>query len=165
MIDKIALANMKYHKRKNILTGIAIFLTTLLLFMVPTIGYDMILAEKEGIKVLYPPIHALFREVDEEMAQKLAAHHLVKCYGLRSDVGYMTHDEADISLIYMDEMGFDLYQLEIVEGEMPKKDNEIVVSEGILQELSQTAEIGDKILVPYQVQRNGGLDYTEERSL
>lgn len=163
MIDKIALANMKYHKRKNILTGIAIFLTTLLLFMVPTIGYDMILAEKEGIKVLYPPIHALFREVDEEMAQKLAAHHLVKCYGLRSDVGYMTHDEADISLIYMDEMGFDLYQLEIVEGEMPKKDNEIVVSEGILQELSQTAEIGDKILVPYQVQRNGGLDYTEER--
>ncbi len=163
MIGKIALANMRYHKSKNILTGIAIFLTTLLLFMVPTIGYDMILAEKEGIKVLYPPIHALFREVDEEMVQKLAAHHLVKCYGLRSDVGYMAHDEADISLIYMDEMGFDLYQLEIVEGEMPKKDNEIVVSEGILQELSQTAEIGDKILVPYQVQRNGGLDYTEER--
>lgn len=89
MIGKIALANMKYHKSKNILTGIAIFLTTLLLFVVPTVGYDMIVAEKIGINELYPTWHALFRNIDEETAQKLSVHHLVKRYGLRSDVGYM----------------------------------------------------------------------------
>ena len=163
MIGKIALANMKYHKSKNILTGIAIFLTTLLLFVVPTVGYDMIIEEREGIKELYPTWHALFRNIDEETVQKLSAHHSVECYGLRSDVGYMTDEDADIALIYMDEEGLELYQMELVEGELPETENEIVVSEGILKELSQTGEVGDTITVPYQVERNGGLDYTEER--
>ena len=163
MIGKIALANMKYHKSKNILTGIAIFLTTLLLFVVPTVGYDMIISEKAGISELYPTWHALFRNIDEETAQKLSAHHLVKRYGLRSDVGYMTDDDADIALIYMDEEGLDLYKIEIAEGKWPEAENEIVVSPGILEELSQTGEIGDTITVPYQVERNGGLDFTEEK--
>ncbi len=163
MIGKIALANMKYHKSKNILTGIAIFLTTLLLFVVPTVGYDMIISEKAGISELYPTWHALFRNIDEETAQKLSAHHLVKRYGLRSDVGYMTDDDADIALIYMDEEGLDLYKIEIAEGKLPEAENEIVVSPGILEELSQTGEIGDTITVPYQVERNGGLDFTEEK--
>ena len=42
MVTEIAVANMKYHKSKNILTGIAIFLTTLLLFLVPTLCMDLI---------------------------------------------------------------------------------------------------------------------------
>lgn len=163
MIGRIALANMKYHKSKNILTGIAIFLTTLLLFVVPTVGYDMILAEKAGINELYPTWHALFRNIDEETTQKLAAHHLVKCYGLRSDVGYMTDDDADIALIYMDKDALELYQMELLEGELPEAENEIVVTRGILNEISEAGEIGDTITVPYQVERNGGLDYTEEK--
>ena len=163
MIGKIALANMKYHKSKNILTGIAIFLTTLLLFVVPTVGYDMIVAEKIGINELYPTWHALFRNIDEETAQKLSVHHLVKRYGLRSDVGYMTDEDADIALMYMDAEGLDLYKMELSEGKLPEAENEIVVSPGILEELSQTGEIGDTILVPYQVDRNGGLDFTEEK--
>ena len=101
MIGRIALANMKYHKSKNILTGIAIFLTTMLLFVVPTIGYDMILGERAGINELFPTWHALFREVNEETAQKMAAHHLVKCHGLRSDVGYKKTEDADIAMIDM----------------------------------------------------------------
>lgn len=163
MIRRIALANMKYNKSKNILTGIAIFLTTILLFVVPSVGYDMLLGEKEGIKELYPNWHALFRNIDEEAVQKLAAHHLVKRCGLRSDVGYMADDDADIGLIYMDEEGLDLYKIELLEGRLPEAENEIVVTRGILKELSQTGEIGDRITVPYQVDRNGGLDYIEEK--
>lgn len=163
MIGRIALANMKYHKSKNILTGIAIFLTTLLLFVVPTIGYDMILGEKAGINALYPTWHALFRDVNEETAQKMAAHHLVKCHGLRSDVGYMKAEDADIAMMYMDEKGLELHQLELIEGALPQAKNEIVVTKGILNELSQNGEVGDTITVPYQVERNGGLDYAQEK--
>ena len=49
MVFKIALSNMKYHKSKNILTGIAIFLTTLLLFLVPTMGMDLINSQKAAV--------------------------------------------------------------------------------------------------------------------
>ena len=163
MTGKIAIANMKYHKSKNILTGIAIFLTTLLLFIVPTVGYDLISGQQAAINELYPTWHALYRDVPEETVQKLSAHHLISRWGLRSDVGYMAVEDAEISMIYMDEEGLDLYHLELAEGTLPHAENEIVVSKGILKELSQTGGIGATIKVPYQVNRNGGLDYAQEK--
>lgn len=45
MVSRIAFDNMKYHKSKNILTGIAVFLTTVLLFVIPTVGKDLIDAQ------------------------------------------------------------------------------------------------------------------------
>lgn len=163
MIGKIAIANMKYHRSKNILTGIAIFLTTLLLFIVPTVGYDLISGQQAVINELYPTWHALYRDVSEDTVQKLSAHHLISRWGLRSDVGYMAVEDADIAMIYMDEEGLELYHLELAEGALPKAENEIVVSEGILEELSQTGKIGDTITVSYQVNRDGGLDYVQEK--
>lgn len=163
MIRKIAIANMKYHRSKNILTGIAIFLTTLLLFIVPTVGYDLISGQQAAINELYPTWHALYRDVPENTVQKLSAHHLISHWGLRSDVGYMAVEAAEISLIYMDEAGLDLYHLELAEGTLPYAENEIVVSKGILQELSQSGGIGDTITVSYQVNRGGGLDYVQEK--
>lgn len=163
MTTKIACANMKYHKSKNVLIGIAIFLTTLLLFIVPTIGINLINSEKACIKEIYPSWHALFREVDEQTVSKLAAHHGVSEYGLRSDVGYMVAEDADIALYYFDEKGLELYNMELASGRLPEKENEIVVSEGILRQLKQKGEIGDTILVPYQIYRDGGLDHAEKR--
>ncbi len=163
MVTKIALANARYHKSKNILTGIAIFLTTLLLFLVPTIGYDMIESQDAVINEMYPNWHALYRDVTEEIAAKLSVHHSVARWGLRSDLGYMVTPDADIAMIYLDAEGFGMYQMELSEGRLPKAENEIVVSEGILDELSQSGEIGDIITIPYQVYRDGGLDFIQEK--
>ncbi|MGN0343700.1 MAG: ABC transporter permease [Lachnospiraceae bacterium] len=163
MIGKIAIANMKYHRSKNILTGIAIFLTTLLLFIVPTVGYDLISGQQAVVNELYPIWHALYRDVQEDTVQRLSAHHLISRWGLRSDVGYVADEDADISMIYMDEAGLELYHLELAEGMLPEAENEIVVSKGILEELSQTGGIGATITVSYQVNRDGGLDYAQEK--
>ena len=60
MATEIAVADLKYHKSKNILTGIAIFLTTLSLFLVPTMGMDLINSQKAAVNELYPTWHACF---------------------------------------------------------------------------------------------------------
>ena len=163
MVTRIALANAKYHKTKNILTGVAIFLTTLLLFLVPTIGYDMVESQYAAINELYPTWHALYKNVTEETVGKVSVHHLIERYGLLCDLGYMVDEEAKISMMYFDEEGFDMYKLELLEGRLPEMENEIVVSKGVLDEISQTGKIGDVITVPYQVYRNGGLDFMQER--
>ncbi|MBP3609785.1 MAG: ABC transporter permease [Lachnospiraceae bacterium] len=163
MITRLSLANMKYHKSKNILIGIAVFLTALLLFLVPTIGKNMIDGQFAVINEVYPRWHALYRGVDEETAAKLAAHHAFGMTGLRSDAGYMVHGEAEIALVFLDEPGLELYNITLASGKLPEQENEIVVSEGILRELGQSGETGDMISVPYQIYRNGGLDYREER--
>lgn len=164
MVSKIAFCNMKYHRSKNILIGIAIFLTALLLFLIPTIGKNMIDGQMAVVNEIYPTWYALYRDVNSSMVEKLSAHHDISVYGLRSDAGYMALENASVSMIYLDEEGADLYQIKLSEGRLPEKENEFVVSPGILKELGQDGRLGDTIAVPYQIFRDGGLDYTEEKT-
>ena len=163
MTTRVAYCNMRHYKSKNILIGIAIILTTLLLFVIPSIGKDMVEVNFAVINKIYPTWHALYRNVDESTVMKLAAHHDVKTYGLRSDAGYMNLEDATVSMIYMDRTGMELYKVKLKEGQLPQKENDIVVSKGILEALGQNGKIGDTITVPYQILKDDGLDYTKEK--
>ena len=163
MTTRVAYCNMRHYKSKNILIGIAIILTTLLLFVIPSIGTDMVEVNCAVINTIYPTWHALYRNVDESTVMKLAAHHDVKTYGLRSDAGYMNLEDATVSMMYMDRTGMELYKVKLKEGQLPQKENDIVVSKGILEALGQNGKIGDTITVPYQILKDDGLDYTKEK--
>lgn len=164
MTTRIAYENMKYHKSKNILIGIAVFLTTLLLFLVPAIGTNIIDGQIAAINESYPTWHALLRNVDKETVKKLSAYHGIAVYGLRSDAGNMVCENASITMMSMDKEGYSLYRLKLTEGEFPEKINEIVVSAGVLDEIGlKGKKLGDTITIPYQIFRNGGLDYTEKK--
>ena len=163
MTTRVAYCNMRHYKSKNILIGIAIILTTLLLFVIPSIGKDMVEVNFAVINKIYPTWHALYRNVDESTVMKLAAHHDVKTYGLRSDAGYINLEDATVSMMYMDRTGMELYKVKLKEGQLPQKENDIVVSKGILEALGQNGKIGDTITVPYQILKDDGLDYTKEK--
>ena len=163
MTTRVAYCNMRHYKSKNILIGIAIILTTLLLFVIPSIGKDMVEVNFAVINKIYPTWHALYRNVDESTVMKLAAHHDVKTYGLRSDAGHMNLEDATVSMMYMDRTGMELYKVKLKEGQLPQKENDIVVSKGILEALGQNGKIGDTITVPYQILKDDGLDYTKEK--
>lgn len=163
MTTRVAYCNMRHYKSRNILIGIAIILTTLLLFVIPSIGKDMVEVNFAVINKIYPTWHALYRNVDESTVMKLAAHHDVKTYGLRSDAGYMNLEDATVSMMYMDRTGMELYKVKLKEGQLPQKENDIVVSKGILEALGQNGKIGDTITVPYQILKDDGLDYTKEK--
>ena len=163
MTTRVAYCNMRHYKSKNIQIGIAIILTTLLLFVIPSIGKDMVEVNFAVINKIYPTWHALYRNVDESTVMKLAAHHDVKTYGLRSDAGDMNLEDATVSMMYMDRTGMELYKVKLKEGQLPQKENDIVVSKGILEALGQNGKIGDTITVPYQILKDDGLDYTKEK--
>ena len=163
MTTTIAFENMKYHRSKNILTGITILLTTLLLFVILTVGKGAIDTQYAAINKIYPTWHALFREMDRTTAEELAAHHDIVVWGLRSDVGMMDLEGAEVSMLSVDAAGAMLYRMELVDGSLPVQENDIVVSEGILRELGQQGQIGDTITVPCQIIRDGELDYTQQR--
>lgn len=163
MTTRIAFNNMKYYKSRNILIGIAVILTTMLLLVVPLVGRGMIKLQFAVTDRLYPAWHALYRNVDEETVRKMAVHHDILRYGLRSDAGYMSLDDASVGMIYIDETGTQLYKMELLAGTFPAREDEIVVSQGILKELGQEGDIGDTITVPYQIFRGGELDLTQQK--
>lgn len=162
MVTRTAFANMRYHKSKNILTGIAIFLTTVLLFLVPSVGISMLDAQFATVTKLYPSYHALYRNVSDETEQKLTAHRDVGIYGLRSDVGEVVSDNAQTVLYYMDENGLMLNKMELETGTLPTGEEEIVVQKGMLSDLGIRADIGDEITLPWQRYLTDGLDHAAE---
>ena len=162
MVTRTAIANMKYHKSKNILTGIAIFLTSVLLFLVPSIGFAFMDTEFTLVNQTYPTWHALFRAVDETTAAGLMAHHDIETGGLRSDVGFFYHENANITTCYMDSAAQKLYKVELSEGRFPQKEDELVVSEGMLKEFGVSADIGDTVTLPFQKYLSDGMDFAAD---
>ena len=70
-VTKTALANARQNRTRNMISGAAIILTTLLIFMVLTVGYASVKVRFAAVNAYYPPYHAMFRQVSEEDAGKL----------------------------------------------------------------------------------------------
>ncbi len=163
MATRVAFDNMKYHRSKNILIGIAIMLTTFLLFVVPSVGKGMVDVQNAAINKVYPTWHAMYRDVDTDTMRGLVLHHDIERYGFMINVGEMMIEDTTVSLMYLDETAAELYRVLPERGRIPETQDEIVVSQGILEALGQQADIGDTIRVPYQIYRGDGLDYRQER--
>ena len=162
MVSKAAAANFKYNRGRNLLVGIAICLTTLLLFLIPGSAQAMVKLEFAAINEMYPTWHMVLRNVDKEIAEQVAVRQDVETVGLRCDIGAIPSDRANVSMTAMDEACAQLNRMELSEGHYPEKESEIIVSEGLLEAIGLRAEVGDTIRVPYQVMRDGSLDYRQE---
>ena len=155
-VTKTALANVRQNKHRNIISGIAIILTTLLIFMVLTVGYASISVRFAGVNAYYPTFHGMFRQVPEENAWKLKSHTDMKKVGLRAALGRVMDDDSTILFLWMDAQALELNKVELSAGTFPREGNEIVVSREMLLKYGITAEIGDEITLPWQLyERNG----------
>ncbi|MBR1931779.1 MAG: ABC transporter permease [Lachnospiraceae bacterium] len=164
---RIAFENMKYHRSKNILTGIAIVLTTLLLFLVPTVGVDMILAQYEMTNENYPTWHACFSDVDQQSVHEISLHHDIKAWGVYSDeiasISHLPDRRTTVGMYYIDENAAELNKVMIIAGKLPEKENEIVISKEVMRMLHIDGQVGDTITLPYQMMTENGLDYRQEK--
>lgn len=161
-VTKTAWSNIRHNRSRNLLIGIAIVLTTLLLFLIPSIGYNIVELEFATINETYPTWHALYRGVDDKTAGELKSREEFSVSGLRSDVGVLAAQQANVSMMYIDETCMKLNKQELLEGSYPEAENEIVISKDVLGFFRSDAGIGDTVTLPYQVYRGDGLDYAQE---
>lgn len=162
METRVSIANLKHNRSRNILVGIAICLTTLLLFLIPGATHAMVKLEFAAINEIYPTWHTVLRNVEPKIAEQAAIRVDVEKVGLRCDVGEIASDKAKIGLTAVDRTCAELNKIELSEGALPQKDTDIVVSRGILEALGVEGKIGDTIKIPYQALREDGLDYKKE---
>ncbi len=85
-VNGTALSNLKQNKGKNMLTGIAIFLTTILIFVIPTVGLEQSDTRMRPINKYYPTFHAMFRDVDLKTIEELSYRGEIETMGLRRDL-------------------------------------------------------------------------------
>lgn len=159
MVNRTALANLKLNKGRNILIGIAVFLTTLLVFVIPTVGFGEIDLEFQMVNRVYPTYHAIYRNVDQKTAEDLSVHGEIEETGLRQDVARAASAEGSVPLIYMDEKALAMSKVTLEEGDWPKEREDIVVSQGMLELFGLNGAVGDTISLPYQPEETDGLGY------
>ncbi|MBO0453147.1 ABC transporter permease [Candidatus Enterococcus murrayae] len=164
MTSKVALANTKYHKGKNLLSGIAIILTSVLVFLITSIGLGVVNVQNAAVNKVYPTWHAMYRDVSEENKGKIAQHEAINEYGLRQDIGESVLNEKDYILIsYLDKGAQKLVKQTFTEGHEPKKSNDAVLSRNALKELGYpAAKLGDTIKIPIQIYEEDGMGLQQE---
>ena len=166
MINRVALANTKYHKGKNLLSGIAIILTSVLVFLITSIGLGVVNVQNAAVNKVYPTWHAMYRQVSEENMGKIAKHDLIGEYGLRQDVGESVLNKDDFILIsYLDNGAQKLAKQTFTKGHAPKKGNDAVLSRDALKTLGYpNAKIGDTIKIPIQIYEADGMGLQQEKT-
>lgn len=166
MTNRVALANTKYHKGKNLLSGIAIILTSVLVFLITSIGLGVVNVQNAAVNKVYPTWHAMYRQVSEENMGKIAQHDLIGEYGLRQDVGESVLNKDDFILIsYLDNGAQKLAKQTFTKGHAPKKGNDAVLSRDALKTLGYpNAKIGDTIKIPIQIYEADGMGLQQEKT-
>lgn len=172
-VTKTAFSNFRQNRSRNVLCGIAILLTTLLIFLVLNIGANMFTIQFAGVNAYYPTYHCMFRQVSQENADALKVHNDIEILGLRADFGQVTGageaasgrvssadaDNVDIMLMSVDQTGLALNKTELEQGSFPEEEKEIAVYRSMLDEFGLSADIGDEITLSFQLFEEGGLGY------
>ncbi|MGM0213515.1 ABC transporter permease [Enterococcus sp. AZ109] len=164
MINSVAWANTKYHRSKNLLSGIAIILTTLLVFLILTMGLGVVHTQNAAVNEVFPTFHAMFRGFSEEKKDQLAQHAALETYGLRQDVGRSTLGDTQVVMLYMDQNALDLNKV-VMDGRAPEKENEAALSTSTLKAYGyEGAKIGDSVLLPFQPYTKDGTGIEEQQT-
>lgn len=160
--NTLALANTKYHRGKNLLSGIAIVLTTVLVFLVISIGLGVVNVQNTAVNKIYPTWHAMYRNVSEQTQAEIAQHEAIESYGLRQDVGEYNLKESSIFISYIDKEGQKLNKLHYTEGRAPEKSHEVALSLNGLKALGYVQpQLGDILTIPFQPLEADGLGLEE----
>lgn len=165
ILTKTALSNFRRNKSRNILIGIAILLTSVLLTTVPTIFFGTFKLENAAVREIYPTYHVMFRNVSEETAENLLEDERFTDAGLREDMAYVVTKDPNVrcGMVAADKTVCRLNRVKLAKGKLPEKKEEIVVSENFLETMGISGEIGDKITLPFQAEQEGKLLLPEEQ--
>ena len=150
MINTIVKSNLKKNKLKNTMIIVTISLTTCLLISVSLVIYNMMQNQKISTTKIYGNSHGSYMELTPNQVEKLRKHEGIEIVGESSvEVGRNEFNGSNLGLFYMDEKTTELSSMELIEGRVPMKYNEIALDKTIISKLGYHANLGNKINLGY----------------
>lgn len=151
IVNKLTLRHLKQNKRRTLVTIIGVIISVAMLTAVATLAVSfMSLLQKQEI-ANEGEWHALYENVNEEQLKSIQADKNTKSVVLSRDVGYAdlegSENESKPYLFVKEynESGFNQFPIDLIEGEIPTKENELLISEHIATNAKVELEIGDHV--------------------
>lgn len=164
MVQTIAKQNRKYYRKRNLLIGIAVFLSSFLIFVILSIGVVFQQEQYASINAYNPNWHGWYKHVTKETAEQLMAQPNIEKCGLFKEMAFTElPKEKYVYYYYMTEETIDMLRLKLAKGHMPEAENEIAITEEAAKRLGTSVKPGDSISFSYQVLRNEKADHSQKK--
>ena len=156
IVNKLANRSIKASSMRNTFAILAIILTTVLFTTVFTIGISMIKSiEYSTMRQVGGLAHGGFKNLTTEEFEIIKEHKDIKEYGIVIQVSIAENSELakrQVEIRYVDEKeaGYN-FILPLTRGDMPKKENEIVLDTITLDMLGLEHEPGQDIILDYSI--------------
>lgn len=153
ILSKLSIRNLKLNKKRTISTIIGIILSVALICAVASMGisFQATLVENAINETGY--YHLKISDVTDENIESLKNNRDIKDVFTISEKGYGKLENAQnvdnpyLKLYSMDKDIFELLKFNLIEGRFPENNNEIIISEHIIENAKVNYKIGDKIKV------------------
>lgn len=151
VLNKVILKDLKLNKKRTIVTIIGIILSTALICAVAGMITSVQKTLIEYAKDQYGNFHVTFCDVPKEELKFIEDNRNVDTYYLSEKLGYsklensQNEDKPYLNIISADEVYLKNMGLKLIEGRLPESDNEIIISNTIIQNAKVDYKINQKI--------------------
>jgi len=164
MIQRIAKQNRKYYRKRNLLIGIAVFLASLLMFVILAIGVVFQQEQYASINAYNPNWQGWYKNVTKETTKQLANRPDTAECGLFKKIAFTELPNAKyVHYYYMTEETVDMLRLKLAQGHMPEAENEIAITAGAAERLGISVKPSDSISLSYQVLHNEKAEHSRKK--
>lgn len=163
VVNKLAKRSIKANSMRNIFAIVAIILTTVLFTTVFTIGISMVKSiEYSTMRQVGGSDHGGFKYLTTEEYEIIKKHKDIKEYGIAIPVAGAENPELakrQVEINYVDDNSANYRFISpLIKGNMPKKENEIVLDTITLDMLGLDYELGQDITLDCSID---GKDYSK----
>lgn len=154
VIKKVANRSFHSNKKRNILAVIAIALTTFLLTAVLTIGFGAKnTMQYSEARLLGSQADALVQGMTKEQAEQLKENAMFEKAGMQIGIAFLENTkQLNVELDYADETLIEVCFMTPSIGNVPEKENEVLVSANVLEDLGIPKKAGETIPVDLKVE-------------
>ena len=152
VIRRLSGKSLKNNRMRNIFIVLAIILTGMLFTAVFSLAEGMIqVAQEQTMREVGGKFHAGLKRATEEQYEKISSDPLVKKSSYNIFLGYADNVlKRQAELRYVpDEKDLEDYFIQLKEGHLPVKEDEIVVDTIVLDEFQAEHRVGEKIFLKF----------------
>lgn len=170
LLNKLTVTNLKLNKKRTTVTIIGIILATALITAV-----SGMVSSFRGTMVNWSrntdgDYHYEFKNVPKDELKYIENNRNVESYFITKDLGYSNLNNSDneykpyLYLMAYNGRALENSGVKLVEGRMPKNDNEIVISEHIIKNGKVNYKIGDKLTLNISKRISDNSELTQTNS-
>lgn len=170
LLNKLTVTNLKLNKKRTTVTVIGIILATALITAVAGMVTSFRGTMVNWSRVYDGDYHYEYINVPKDELKYIENNRNVESYFITQDLGYAKLNGSNneykpyLYLMAYNSRALEKSGVKLVEGRMPKNDNEIVISEHIIKNGKVNYKIGDKLTLDISKRISDDYELTQDNS-